>query len=164
MPTSSLTLIGMPGSGKSTIGDLLAKRLGKGFVDTDLLIEQSEQKTLQQILSQHGYLKLREFEQREILNLKPDNLVIATGGSAVHSSPAIQYLRNHSTLVFLRLPLSELKERINNFASRGIAKPQSQSFDELFIERQPLYEEAAHYVVDCGGKNIEQVVDAVLTL
>lgn len=140
MSKSNIVLIGMPGSGKSTLGALLAQRLKMRFVDTDNLIEQHCGSSLQQYLDLNGYLALRELEESVLLSLQLHNTVIATGGSAVYSEQAMQYLSLSSTIVYLRASLQTLRLRIDNYESRGLAKPAEQSFDELFDERMALYE------------------------
>ena len=158
----NIILIGMPGAGKSTIGVILAKYLSKDFVDTDLLIQNRHNRSLQDILDRHGYLKLREFEEREILRLHASNTVIATGGSAVYSEKAMNHLRAGGKIVYLKLAAAELLKRIANFETRGIAKAKGQSFDELCQERGLLYERYAQIVVDCKNKNHEAVVDEII--
>lgn len=145
---TNLTLIGMPGAGKSTIGIILAKILGIGFIDTDVLIQTSVQKTLQQIMDEAGHLGLRSVEASEILKLDVKNHVIATGGSVVYSKKAMSHLRDISTIVFLDVDFDELKRRIHNFATRGIAKGADQTFEELFEERQILYRKYAEMTID----------------
>ena len=158
----NIILIGMPGAGKSTVGVLLAKALSKDFVDTDLLIQNRHQQSLQDILDSRGYLKLREFEESEILQLQVKNTVIATGGSAVYSERAINHLKKHGTLVYLKVATHELLNRINNFETRGIAKARGQSFDELCKERELLYDQYGQIIIDCGKKNHEAVVAEII--
>lgn len=158
---SNITLIGMPGAGKSTIGVIVAKRLGMGFIDTDVLIQTSQQKTLQQIMDESDHLNLRAIEEQEILNLSADNQVIATGGSAAYSDKAMRHLRAISTVIFLEVEFAEIVRRIKNFASRGIAKAANQSFRELFDERQALYKKYAEITIDCHGLGQEEVAEKI---
>jgi shikimate kinase len=157
----NIVLIGMPGAGKSTVGVILAKFLSKDFVDTDLLIQNRQWQSLQDILDGQGYLKLREFEESEILQLNVKNTVIATGGSAVYSEKAINHLKKDGIIVYLKLATNELLKRINNFETRGIAKAKGQSFDELCQERELLYAKHGQIVIDCGNKNHEAVVEEI---
>jgi shikimate kinase len=152
----------MPGAGKSTVGVILAKSLSKDFVDTDLLIQKRHRQGLQDILDGQGYLKLREFEESEILQLSVKNTVIATGGSAVYSERAINHLKKNGTIVYLKLATTELLKRINNFETRGIAKAKGQSFDELCRERELLYARHGQIVIDCGNKDHEKVVEEII--
>jgi shikimate kinase len=151
---SNITLIGMPGAGKSTTGIILAKNLGLGFIDTDILIQINRQKTLQQILEESDHLHLRAIEEAEILKINIENHVIATGGSAVYSQKAMSHLKNISKIIFLEVSLEELKRRIHNFETRGIAKAKNQSFRELFAERQLLYQKYAEITID--GNKLDQ--------
>ncbi len=154
---SNLTLIGMPGAGKSTIGIILAKDLGYGFIDTDVLIQINQQKTLQQIINESDYLNLRKIEGEEILKINIENHVIATGGSAVYSEQAMSHLKDISTIIFLKVSCEEVNRRINNFSTRGIAKAEEQTFEDLFRERQILYEKYADIVIDCNTLNQGEV-------
>lgn len=147
----SITLIGMPGAGKSTCGIILAKNLTFGFIDTDLLIQLNRRKSLQQIINETGHLRLREIEEEEIMKLNVQQCVIATGGSAVYSERAMIHLRNISTIVFLEASFDVIQERIRNFDTRGIAKAEGQTFRQLFDERQSLYRKYAELIVDCTG-------------
>jgi shikimate kinase len=158
----SITLIGMPGAGKSTIGVLLAKELAKDFVDTDVLIQVREQKTLQDIMDASDYLNLRRIEEDVILTTDLHNHVIATGGSAVYGDAGMQHLKRYGPLVFLSVSLAELQRRIHNYASRGIARRPDQSFDEVFEERNRLYRHYADLVVECDGRNQAQIIDQLL--
>lgn len=158
----SLILIGMPGAGKSTIGLLLAKHLAKDFVDTDLLIQLEHSKTLQDILNEQGYLALRNHEEKILIEAHYPNHVIATGGSAVYSAPAMRHLKQFGPIIFLDVGLPELEQRINNMNSRGIARAPQQSFAELYAERRPLYLAYADIVVDANGKTPAQILDEVI--
>lgn len=158
----SLILIGMPGAGKSTIGLLLAKQLAKDFVDTDLLIQLEHRKTLQDILHEQGYLALRGHEEKILLNTDYHNHVIATGGSAVYSAQAMQHLKKLGPIIFLDVAIQELEQRLSNLHTRGIASAPLQTFADIYAERRPLYLRYADIVIDCNGKNQDQLVDEVI--
>ena len=147
---TNLTLIGMPGAGKSTTGIILAKNLGLGFFDTDILIQINQQNRLQDILDSKGYLDLRKIEEQEILKINIENNVISTGGSAVYSQQAMIHLQSISKIIFLKADFEVLEKRINNFATRGIAKAENQTFKELFKERQILYKKYADITINCN--------------
>lgn len=151
----------MPGSGKSTVGIILAKNLSFGFIDTDVLIQINRQKSLQQILDESDYLELRRIEQEEILKINIRNHVISTGGSAVYSPDAMAYLRMISTVVFLEVDFETSRKRIHNFDSRGIAKAKDQTFLDLFHERQALYKRYAEITVDCNIRNQEEIAEEI---
>ena len=153
----NLTLIGMPGAGKSTIGIILAKVLSLGFVDTDILIQINRQKSLQQIIDESGHFNLRKIEEAEILKINVENQVIATGGSAVYSEKAMAHLAAVSTVVFLKVSYEDIAKRIHNFSTRGIARPKGQTLRELYDERQILYNRYAELSIDCTGLNQDEV-------
>lgn len=154
---SNLTLIGMPGAGKSTIGIILAKKLGLGFIDTDVLIQINQQKTLQEIINESDHLNLRDLEEKEILKINIENHVVATGGSVVYSEKAMAHLLNISKVIFLETNFEVIKNRIRNFETRGIAKANNQSFEELFKERQVLYNKYAEFTIDCNVLDQEKI-------
>ena len=153
----------MPGAGKSTVGVILAKYLSKDFVDTDLLIQNRRHHSLQDILDQYGYLKLREYEEQEILRLHVKNAVVATGGSAVYGEKTMKHLQAGGKIVYLKLGVNELLKRIDNFETRGLAKPKEQSFHDLYQERERLYERYAQITINCADKNHEEVVEEIIS-
>ncbi|SFN25032.1 shikimate kinase [Marinobacter pelagius] len=159
----NLVFIGMPGSGKSTVGVLVAKRLGLGFVDTDLLIQQEAGRTLQEIVDQNGYQALRKIEEQVLLNLTIENHVISTGGSAVYSDVAMRHLKSNGTVVFLDIPLDVVIERIGDYSLRGISRRPDQSLAELFDERFALYSRYADVTVKGAGLTHDEVCEAVLS-
>ena len=158
----NITLIGMPGAGKSTIGVLLAKAIGGAFIDTDLLLQQKHHQLLQAIVDELGFQKFIEEEGQTILSVELDCAVIATGGSAIYYKPAMKYLGEISEIIYLKLSMDELNSRLDNVATRGIALKEGQNFASLYEERIPLYEKYAHRTIDCDGKNPEQVLRAIL--
>lgn len=160
--SSNLVLIGMPGSGKSTIGVLLAKKTSRAFVDTDILIQTAQQRTLQDIVDMEGQTRLREIEEAILLGLSIRNHVIATGGSAVYSDPAMRHLKSDGLLIFLDVDFATLESRICDFNSRGIAKRPDQNFADLFAERFPLYHKHADIRIKCGDMTQEQVCERII--
>ena len=158
---SNLTLIGMPGAGKSTIGIILAKNLGLGFLDTDVLIQINQQKTLQQIINESDYLNLRAIEEKEILKINIANYILATGGSVPYSQKAMMHLKELSTIIFLEASFEVIKQRIKNFETRGIAKDTDQTFEDLFNERQILYKRYADITIDCNELDQEELADQI---
>ena len=160
---SNVTLIGMPGSGKSTVGIILAKGLSFGFIDTDVLIQINRGKSLQNIIDESDYLNLRKIEEEEILKINIDKHVIATGGSAVYSEKAMSHLQDISNIIYLDAEIDVIKSRIYNFETRGIAKSKTQTFQDLFDERQVLYRKYAEFTVDCNKLNQEEVAELIFT-
>ncbi len=158
---SNVTIIGMPGAGKSTTGIILAKYLSFGFLDTDVLIQVNRKKSLQEIIDESGYLALRKIEEEEILRIDVENHIISTGGSAVYSSKAMSHLRDISTIVFLAADFETILHRIHNFITRGIAKAENQTFRDLFDERQILYEKYAEWTIDCSNMTQEETAEII---
>lgn len=161
---SSITLIGMPGAGKTVIGKLLATRLNLNFVDTDHLIEARYKTPLQSILNEKGYLALRQIEEQEILSIAPNNEVIATGGSAVYSDKAMSFLKRVSMLVFLDIDLETVRKRIHNFDQRGIARAPGQTIEMIFEERHTLYKKYADLQVSSAGNSPEEISNNIIEL
>jgi shikimate kinase len=160
--SQNLVFVGMPGSGKSTVGVLVAKRLGLGFIDTDLLIQQETGRTLQHIVDQDGYVALRKAEEQVLLNLNAQQHVISTGGSAVYSDAAMRHLKTGGTVVFLDISLDTVFARIGDFSLRGISKKPNQSLLELYEERSALYSRYADLTIRGDALNHEQVCDALI--
>ena len=159
---SNIVLIGMPGAGKSTVGVILAKRASLGFIDTDVLIQACERRSLQSIIDSRGYMALREIEERVLLGLGCRHHVVATGGSAVYSPAAMAHLAAEGVIVFLDVDMATLESRALDLGRRGIAKHPDQSFAELFEERHRLYTAYADVTVDCQGLTHEMVCTEVL--
>lgn len=161
-PKSNIVLVGMPGSGKSTVGVLLAKLMSYDFIDTDLLIQSSQKCALQDIVDLDGYLALRKIEEDVLLALKVRNHVIATGGSAVYSARAMTYLASIGTIVFLNADLASLEKRVLNLETRGLARRPGQSLAELFAERETLYKRVADITVNCSALSQEEVCAKIM--
>lgn len=161
-PFSNLVLIGMPGSGKSTVGVILAKKTSRDFVDTDLLIQKSQERKLQDIVDNDGYAALRDIEESVLLDLCVRNHVIATGGSAVYSDQAMAHLKSEGLVIFLDVDLETLESRIPDFSTRGIARRPEQSFSQLFDERIDLYTKHADITIKCGRLAQEEVCARII--
>jgi len=155
---ANIVLIGMPGCGKSTVGVLLAKALGLAFVDTDVVFQAKEGKKLQRIINEIGIDAFLEREEEAILSFSSDKTVIATGGSVVYGSRAMQHLHENGIVVYIRLPYAELEKRLSDLATRGVTLREGQSLFDLYQERVPLYEKEADIVCDALGHEIEQTV------
>ena len=154
---SNIVLVGMPASGKSTVGVLLAKLTSRDFVDTDVLIQRSEGRSLQDIVDTESHMALRRIEEKALLGLDCHHHVIATGGSAVYSQAAMKHLKSDGIVVFLDADLPTLKSRVHNFGTRGLAKRPDQSFADLFEERFFLYTKYADVTVDCADLTQDEV-------
>ena len=161
--SSNIILIGMPGSGKSTVGVILAKHLSRGFVDTDLLIQTAQGRSLQTIVDTDGYLALRCIEEQILLGLDCSHQVIATGGSAAYSHPAMTHLKRNGIVIFLHADLTTLNKRVHNFSERGVAKLPGQTLDDLYMERLFLYTTYADITIDSCRLSHEEVCDCIIT-
>lgn len=158
----NITLIGMPGSGKSTVGVLLAKAIGLSFLDVDLLIQQREGQLLQEILDNHGVDYFLEVEEAAVKSIHCSRTVIAPGGSAVCREGAINHLKSLGPVVYLRVPMEELNKRIKNLSSRGIAMQPGQTLADVMAYRAPLYERYADLTVDIlPGQDLGQTMQEV---
>lgn len=159
---SNIVLTGMPGAGKSTVGVILAKQTSRHFVDTDLLIQTSQERTLQDIIDIDGYAVLRKIEEDVLLGLSVQNHVIATGGSAVYSERAMAKLKSSGLVIFLDVDLPALVLRIPDLRTRGIAKRPDQDFTDLFYERLTLYRKYADTTIKCAGLTQEEVCARII--
>lgn len=151
----NITLIGMPGVGKSTVGVVLAKVLGYQFLDSDLLIQQQEKRRLSEIIEEDGYEGFQKIENQVNSSIKTQNTVISTGGSVVYCEEAMEHLKSVGTVIYLRLSLDSLAERLGNLKGRGVLLKEGQTLKDLYEERVPLYEKYADIVIDQEGKDLE---------
>jgi shikimate kinase len=143
-----ISLIGMPGAGKSTLGVLLAKAVGYDFVDTDLLIQVQAQRTLAEVIAKDGFKALLKIEADVIASLQLRSTVIATGGSAIYSEHGMNHLAQLGQIVYLRTQTANLRQRIGDFGGRGIAAEPGATLDSLVSERAPLYQRYADLTVN----------------
>lgn len=158
----NITLIGMPGAGKSTVGIVLAKVLGYDFIDSDLLIQKEEGKLLWQIMRDEGISGFNEIEERVNSQIDVTHSVIATGGSAVYSPKAMEHLQSISTVLYLKVNYRTLQQRLGDLNKRGVVLKPGQTLQDLYKERAPLYERYAHYTVCVGGKTVQQAVEDIV--
>ena len=161
MSHRNVVLIGMPGSGKSTIGVLLAQNLSCQFLDSDLVIQEKIGSRLQDYIDKYGSAAFDEMEDQVNAGIDVENTVIATGGSAVYGENAMRHFKEIGTVVYLRVSFEDLLERIPNFESRGISIPEGMTFQDLYNERIPLYERYADITVDAGKKEIWSAVEDI---
>ena len=160
---SRISLIGMPGSGKSTVGVLLAKRIGLAFVDTDILIQEQEQATLAEIIARSSPFVLREIEEQVLLDMLITDSVISTGGSVVYSPAIMARLSAASTVVYLRAQLETVEYRISLAPDRGIASPGNHTLEDVYNERVPLYEQYSDIVVDVDHDTPESITGQIIS-
>ncbi len=160
----NIILIGMPGSGKSTVGVVLAKRLGYSFTDSDLVIQDRYGKLLYQLIEEYGVDGFRKLENDVNASLNLHRSIIATGGSVVYGSEAMEHLREIGTVVYLKLPLDEVADRLGDLNARGVAMRPGQDLKDLYEERVPLYEKYAHKVIECHGKQLREIVELIAAI
>ena len=160
---SRISLIGMPGSGKSTVGVLLAKRIGLAFVDTDILIQEQEQATLAEIIARSSPFVLREIEEQVLLDMPITDSVISTGGSVVYSPAIMERLSAASTVVYLRAQLETVEYRISLAPDRGIASPGNHTLEDVYNERVPLYEQYSDLAVDVDHDTPEAISGQIIS-
>jgi len=158
----NIVLIGMPAVGKSTIGVLLAKRLGRYFLDTDVFIQAVSGRTLQEIIDTDGLEKFCELEAEHITCIDRTNCVIATGGSAVYSDAAMNHLKETGEIVYLNLPLKMIKKRLTDLNIRGVVMSKGKTLDDLYKQRTPLYKKWADITIDCLNLTHENIVEKII--
>ena len=157
----TISLIGMPGSGKSTVGAALAKHLGLELVDADGLIEAQEQQTLQQIMDGRGNAAFRAIEEQVLTDMPIYPSVISTGGSVVYSEKIMARLAAASSVVYLRATFDTVEYRVSLAPQRGIASDGDQTLRDLYAERVPLYERYGEIVVDCDEASPEKIATTI---
>ncbi len=157
----NIILIGMPGAGKSTVGVVLAKRLGYAFVDSDLVIQEKYGRLLHDLIEEYGTEGFRELENEVNSGIDVQRSVIATGGSAVYGREAMEHFRKIGTVVYLKLPYAEIAERVGDLNARGVSMVPGQTLEDLYKERTPLYEKYAHITINCEGKMLRELVAEV---
>ena len=158
---NNIILIGMPASGKSTIGRKLSEKLNMDFVDTDHLIEQDQNMTLQEIINGKGNDFFWNCEETILKNLNRENTVIATGGSAVLFPEAMEHLRRIGKVIYLSQSLDKIEKRLHNLESRGVTLDEGETVESLYNYRVPLYEKEADMIIFEGDKSINEIVDEI---
>ena len=149
------TLIGMPGSGKSCMGRAVSAKMKLPLIDSDKLIEQKFGKKLQTILDELGVVEFRRTEEEVLMGItcpKDKHMILSTGGSAVYSKAAMNYLRTQGKVIYLYCSCETIIERVKNPDDRGIVLKPGQTLSDLYQERVPLYEASADITISCDGK------------
>lgn len=157
-------MIGMPGSGKSTIGVILAKALGYGFIDSDLMIQEKEKKLLSEIIAEQGLDEFLRIENEVNASIMSSRCVIAPGGSVIYGKEAMEHLRSIGIVVYLKLSYKSVAFRLGDLRRRGVALKEGQSLADLYEERCPLYEKYAHIVVEADDLSIGEVMSKIKRL
>ena len=159
---NSISLIGMAGSGKTSVGKALSFELGYQFLDTDKIIETSYGKS-KDIIDSEGKDRFRAIEEEVLLSTKFKNTLLATGGSAVFSPLAMEYLRDNSDVIYLEVSFENISERVFDFKERGFIKESSQSIEQAYMERLVLYEKYADYSVTNNG-SVKDCINKIIDL
>lgn len=159
---NNIILVGMPSCGKSTVGVVLAKTMNKGFVDTDILIQQREGKTLQDIINAHGNDYFHQVEESVLLDFDGQNYIVATGGSAIYFDRAMDHFKENGKVVYLKVSLDTVLARLNNIKTRGVTLAKGQTLGDLYNQRIPLYEKHADIIVEADGLTVEEVVERII--
>ncbi len=147
----TITLIGMPGAGKSCMGRALSRRLGMKTLDGDRLIEETTGRKLQDIINEDGLGAFKELEERTLLSINEDNLIITPGGSAVYYDSVMQHFKKNGIIVYLYVSPDVLLKRLGDFSRRGIVLKEGQTIKDLYLERAPLLEKYADITINCDG-------------
>ena len=159
---TNIVLIGMPASGKSTVGVILAKVLGMGFIDTDLVIQQKEDSLLYEIINDRGVDGFLVCEEEALLSINTVNTVIATGGSAVYSERGMKHLSENGAIIYLKVEKDKLFDRLHEIRERGVVLRDGESLDEMYEERSVLYKKYADIIIDEGDSSIEETVRRII--
>lgn len=154
---NNISLIGMAGCGKSTVGSAISEKFNLSYIDTDHLIEKKFQMALEDIKKRFGYKFVRSSEEEVILSINSSTQIISTGGSAVYSSLSMKHLKSFSKIIYIDTPLATIVERIDIGQERGLAVPDGVSISDIYSERKPLYEEFSEHIVD-GSKSIDEII------
>lgn len=160
--SNNIILIGMPGAGKSTVGEALAKKLGYGFIDSDSVIQESTGKMLHEILSENGQDGFLEIENFINATLDVRNRVIATGGSAVYGKEAMEHFAAIGDIVYLKLSFKEIAVRLGDLEKRGVAFKAGQTLEDIYAKRVPLYEKYAQITINCENKGVRAIVSEII--
>lgn len=159
MTKDNIVLIGMPGCGKSTLGPMLANRLGKNFLDTDELIKSRQKKEPREIVNEHGLEEFLKIQEKLVLELNVRNYVIATGGSIIYSNKAMEHLGKEGIVVYIEVPFKEIEGRLDK--GRRLARNKNQNLCELYAERVPLYRKYADIIINCSNRNMDEIIHEI---
>ena len=160
---NNISFIGMAGCGKSTLGNAISKKMSLSFQDTDHLIEEKFNMSLEDIKNKFGYEFVRSAEEEVILSLNDSTKIISTGGSAVYSEVAMNHLKFFSKIVYIETPLDAIIDRIGVGQERGLAVPSGVSISDVYKERKPLYEKYAELKID-GSHSIDKLLVIIQNL
>jgi shikimate kinase len=160
----SIIMIGMPASGKSTIGKFVATRLNWRFIDLDIRIREKAGRSIQELIDLGGEETLLQIEEDCMAEIELRRVVVAPGGSLVYHTELMERLQQTSLIVYLNEPMAELAKRLKNAASRGIVHLKGRSLAELYQEREPLYKRYADIAVNTAGLTRQQIAQEIIHL
>lgn len=158
----NIIFIGMPASGKSTVGVVVAKRLGYEFIDTDLLIQKQEKKLLKEIIAEVGNEGFLEIENQVNRDVEAEKAVISPGGSVVYCKEAMEHFKEIGTIVYLQVSFETINRRISNAKNRGVVLKEGQTLKDLYEERTALFEKYADCIISEDGLDLEETIDKVM--
>ena len=158
---SNITLIGMPASGKSSVGVVLAKRLGMNFVDVDIVIQEKYGMKLKEIIEKYGDDGFRKIEDEVNASINVQNSIISPGGSVIYGEKAMKHLEKISNIIYLELSYNAIKSRLGDLTERGVSLKKGQTLRSLYNERVPIYEKYAHITVNEMKKSINAIVEEI---
>lgn len=158
-----IILIGMPGVGKSTVGVVLAKILGYHFVDADIVIQQREGRLLKDIIECEGVEGFIKIENKINSEINGERTIIATGGSAVYGTEAMEHYKEIGTIVYLKLGFEAIAGRLGNIKNRGVVLKEGQDLKSLYEERCVLYEKYADIIIDEAGLGVEETINKIIS-
>ena len=159
---NNIILIGMPAVGKSTVGVVVAKRLGYKFIDVDILIQEEEGKLLREIIAEKGTDGFLEVEDRINASVTVDHAVISPGGSVVYCETAMKHYKEIGTVVYLKVSFETIMKRLKNAQKRGVVLRDGQTLRNLYDERVKLFEKYADITVCEDGLRLEETIEKVL--
>ena len=157
----NVILIGMPGSGKTTVGTYLSELIGYGYIDSDSVIVAREGRRLNEIIAQDGTEAFLDIEAKVNAELAADRCVIATGGSVIYREQAMHALVQKGGVVYLKLSYEEIEARLGDLKARGVALKEGFTLRDLYEERTPLYEKYAQIVVELDGLTVEAAAEKI---
>lgn len=159
----NVIFIGMPSSGKSTIGVVAAKRLGYQFLDADLLIQEQEGKLLKEIIAERGIEGFLEVEDRVNAGIEAEKTMISPGGSVVYCPNAMEHFKKIGRVVYLQASYETIAARLQNVKDRGVVLREGQTLLDLYRERVRLFERYADLTICEDGRTVEETLEAVIT-
>ncbi|MDF2803930.1 MAG: hypothetical protein K0S61_3833 [Anaerocolumna sp.] len=159
---NNIVLTGMPSAGKSTIGIILAKVIGYSFIDSDVLIQEQEKKLLKDIIEEKGIDGFLAIENDINRNIKASHTVIATGGSVIYGTEAMNHFREEDIVIYIKLGYETISNRLGNIRQRGVVLKNGHSLLDLYNERCPLYERYAHIIIDAENLNPEELMEQIV--